>query len=111
MDTNTLFQRLSKISFSRIKPAKAKLPILFTHIPKTAGTSFRHAAEESNQITHVLSDYGKDNPTNTPGLNKAIYHSREGPSIEHVIGGFDDFILVGHFPTARYMKFFYPHEL
>lgn len=101
---------LKKINpFSGSSPAK--LPILFLHVPKTAGTSFKKSVRKSSRIKSLLTDYGKDNQFTTGWLNQLQHHSKNYQEIGLRLKGVDDAILTGHFHSDRYSKFFYPYQI
>jgi len=86
--------------------SKFKKPgLLFLHIPKAAGTSFRIAAERNAWCWKVYSDYGDD-----PGTSRLIKKCRklkEYSSIENLVN--KRTILAGHFSIRRYGRY-YPLE-
>lgn len=48
----------------------------FCHIPKTAGTSFRTAAERYFGADRVVYDYGPDSPVTSPCIRRFLYDSK-----------------------------------
>jgi hypothetical protein len=111
MGIKETIKRMIKLISPKFAKSKARLPILFIHTPKTAGTSFRKAANVSDKIKHVLCDYGKGNDTTTSAINDAQYYSTDNSSIELVINKYQDYILTGHFSADRYKVLFYPYEI
>lgn len=105
------FKDMIKHLLSKRIRRKPRLPILFVHVPKTAGTSLRKAAIKSKRIDHVMCDYGKDNETTTSEINDAKYYSRDNVSIESVLKGHENYVLTGHFPVDRYKQYFFPYEI
>jgi hypothetical protein len=111
MSNRHTFKKMIKRLLPKRLKTKPRLPILFVHVPKTAGTSFRKAASQSKKIVHVLCDYGKDNATTTSEINDAAHYSNDTLSIELVLKNHENYILTGHFPVDRYKRFFYPYEI
>jgi hypothetical protein len=111
MTIKDILRKLIKYRLLKLGEKKARLPILFIHTPKTAGTSFRRAALVSRNIKHVLCDYGKDNATTTPAINTVQYYSSDERSIEFILKEYKNYILTGHFSADRYKMFFYPYEI
>lgn len=58
-------------------------PIIFIHIPKTAGTSFRNAASEIELRT--LYDYGETNPDTSDIIRNSIYANDRRLLFEYVM--------------------------
>lgn len=58
-------------SIAYFKEKTDNRPIIFIHIPKTAGTSFRNAANEIELRT--LYDYGENNPETSDIITNSIY--------------------------------------
>ncbi|MDA9837103.1 sulfotransferase family protein [Luminiphilus sp.] len=52
-------------------------PLLFIHIPKTAGTSFRVALEKSFGSSYVFSDYGLEAPETHDLVRKYFYEKTD----------------------------------
>jgi hypothetical protein len=111
MSIKTKFKQMVKQLAAKHLKIQSRLPILFVHVPKTAGTSFRKAAMQSTQIDHVLCDYGKDNETTTPEINKANYYSNEVVAVDDVLKNHENYVLTGHFSVDRYKRLFYPYEI
>jgi hypothetical protein len=111
MSIKTKFKKMVKQLAAKRLKIQARLPILFVHVPKTAGTSFRQAATLSTQIDHVLCDYGKDNETTTPDINEANYYSNGAAAIDDVLKSYENYLLTGHFSVDRYKRLFFPYEI
>ena len=89
----------------------SRLPILFLHIPKTAGTSFCSAAEKTKSIPAVLRDYGPQEKGNSRDLHEACYILESPERVRSILESRTDYLLSGHFNAARYLEFFYPYEV
>jgi hypothetical protein len=77
-------------------------PLIFIHIPKTAGTSFRSAAEQFFGRTAVARDYGKGNLATTALVRQTTYLGRTDALYPHMYAqGIR--MLTGHFPANRYL--------
>ena len=79
--------------------------IVFIHIPKTGGTSFRYAAENYFGSSSVERDYGTDDPYTTDIVKKTVYSGR----IEALPTAMEQAsirMLAGHFPAAKYLQLF-----
>jgi len=68
-------------------------PIIFIHIPKTAGTSFKNAANEIELRT--LYDYGETNPDTSDIIKNSIYANDRRSLFEYVMANEIQF-LGGH---------------
>ncbi len=99
-----MIKRIFKRSTNELEPialpditVNAK-PILFVHIPKTAGTSFRTALE---QVQKIEKDYGAKSKDTTPLIETHIYQAKDNfaLSTHHVS---DAFSLSGHFALQKY---------
>ncbi|MEQ9210903.1 MAG: sulfotransferase family 2 domain-containing protein [Pseudomonadales bacterium] len=89
----------------------SRLPILFLHIPKTAGTSFCSAAEKTRSIPEVLRDYGPQEESNTGDLHEALYIQKSPEKVQSILESRRDYLLSGHFNAEKYLEFFYPYEV
>ena len=69
----TRFKQLKLFLLKALSSKSSRLPILFVHMPKAAGTSFRTAALESRRIKSVLCDYDEKKPP--PPSSAAAAHT------------------------------------
>ncbi|MBO6506723.1 MAG: sulfotransferase family 2 domain-containing protein [Kordiimonadaceae bacterium] len=82
-------------------------PILFIHIPKTAGTSLNASAEAYFGKDAIEKDYGAEAPHTTALVRQHIY----GPDTVDQFGFTESFLidrkawLTGHFSADRYLQF------
>jgi len=77
--------------------------LLFVHVPKTAGTSFRRAAEAYFDKKIEL-DYGKEAPETTP-LVRSLVYNREGDKwfFYKALDEHDVQVLGGHVSVKKYL--------
>ena len=95
--------RLFRSFASRFQASEADVPFLFSHIPKTAGTSFRVALEQRYK-TAVLKDYGAESDETSPLVKRHMY--QESPdlySFGRSIRGKRLVFIVGHVPIHKYL--------
>lgn len=77
--------------------------LLFIHIPKTAGTSFRHGLSQALGEGSGCYDYGPDD-TNTSDIVKAHYYSAKDLwQFQKAFESSAYKFLSGHFPAQRYI--------
>lgn len=81
-------------------------PILFVHIPKTAGTSFRKASESYFGGNSVCYDYGKNNPETSELVNKYVYQDSDYFSLYRSMVESNKCFLSGHVPANKYIHIF-----
>jgi len=81
-----------------------RFPIIYLHIPKTAGTSFRVSAEHYFGPSYVLNDYGKESPNTSDDIKDAVYAENDGDKLRSA--GLDYKFLTGHFGIAKYREIF-----
>lgn len=81
-----------------------QLPIIYLHIPKTAGTSFRKSAEQYFGPEQVLNDYGEDSSTTSEDIRSAIYDEKNIEKLRQA--GAKYRFLTGHFTLAKYREIF-----
>jgi hypothetical protein len=81
---------------------KSTLVILFVHIPKTAGTSFRNALDK---ILHLLCDYGYENPVTSSELQAYIYEDNDVFKFKKWHQLKNKFSICGHLKLAKYLDF------
>ena len=80
-----------------IEPARR---MLFIHIPKTAGTSFRIAAEARFGKDGILRDYGEESDATSELIRSEVYGKR--PPANCILSGHDAVMLAGHVPLNKY---------
>ncbi len=78
------------------------MSILFCHIPKTAGTSFRKELERVLPDGTLLCDYGAGNPTTSESLQQRAAQPTDKRDWQ---------VLCGHFSLDRYGSRFAPWQL
>ena len=83
------------------------LPIVFVHIPKTAGTSFRLAAEARLGAQSILGDYGPRSPSTSRIVKETVYNEARGKAylLDEIKRNRIDF-LTGHFHVSKYLHLF-----
>ena len=79
--------------------------IVFIHIPKTAGTSFRAAAENYFGSSSVERDYGTDDPYTTDIVHETVYSNRI-EALPTAMEQASTKMLAGHFPASKYLQVF-----
>jgi len=80
------------------------LPIIFLHIPKTAGTSFRVSASDYFGKKNILLDYGEGSPSTSQEIIAHYYRSNDSAALHR--SGTSKKLLGGHFSLARYREIF-----
>lgn len=79
-------------------------PIIFMHIPKTAGTSFRTAARDFYKPRNILRDYGKDSDLTSQEIKQFFYNNKDVAKLREASLNYK--LITGHYPAARYNKIF-----
>lgn len=74
-------------------------PLIFSHIPKTAGTSFRVALTKQLGSQYVLNDYGNEEPTTSKLVKQCIYEQGDFFGIVKK----QPKAIIGHFPIKKYI--------
>jgi hypothetical protein len=80
-----------------------KKGLLFSHIPKTAGTSFRKSVARFAFTWTVHGDYGPDNKS-TSSLIKHNYANDDFSNIEELTH--KKTLLAGHYPINKYVAYY-----
>lgn len=83
--------------------------LLFVHMPKTAGTSFRSALAHNYTKKLCWYDYGANAPETTPQLKDLLYAFGDMHKVGDLLfqsAGTKPFCLAGHFSAHRYAPFF-----
>ena len=79
------------------------MPLIFVHIPKTAGTSFRVSANNYFGEEHVLNDYGLDSDS-TSQIVKKYYKTNKVEQLREDAKNYR--MICGHYPLSRYDNVF-----
>ncbi len=79
-------------------------PLIYIHIPKTAGTSFRVSAEKYFGETNVLRDYGADSASTSADIIDSFYDTEDLSALRE--RGLSKKFLCGHFSLPRYREVF-----
>jgi len=80
--------------------------LLFVHIPKTAGTSFRLAAQKYFTAVDTFLDYSPSSVETSKEIVKYFYTLHDLYALGEYLQKHESFFLSGHFPVGRYMAFF-----
>ena len=80
-----------------------QFPIIYLHIPKTAGTSFRMSAEQYFGPDQVLNDYGEESPNTSEDIRVSVYGDDPAKLRKT---GLEKKFLTGHFRMAKYKEIF-----
>jgi hypothetical protein len=75
-------------------------PLIFSHIPKTAGTSLRESLAKQFGKKQVLYDYGKEEQTTSLIIRDQVYVNDD---IYCVLKN-NPRVIFGHFPVKKYIK-------
>ncbi len=81
-----------------------QFPIIYLHIPKTAGTSFRVSAEEFFGEDNILHDYGENSAQTSNDILAGYYQSDDKTALRE--RGLTKKFLGGHFSLPRYREVF-----
>ena len=76
------------------------MTFIFVHIPKTAGTSFRHSAAQSLKCVW---DYGTNSPETSEIIKETVYSNRYEAFRDYLEREKVD-LIAGHFPASKYMN-------
>jgi hypothetical protein len=89
-----------------IENRSSAAPRLFIHIPKTAGTSFRSAAEARFGSNRVLRDYGPESEDTSRSVKEHVYELDQPGAISQALVQQEAVLLSGHFPLTKYRDVF-----
>lgn len=81
-------------------------PIFFVHIPKTAGTSFRKAAEEYYSPANVVYDYSPGSEETSPLILEWIHEKSDWLGCHHAFEQSNIAFLSGHVHAKKYVHLF-----
>jgi tetratricopeptide (TPR) repeat protein len=77
--------------------------IVFIHIPKTAGTSFRIAANHQFGTQVIIQDYGNKSPETSKIVFDTVYANKEDLLLSELVNNKIEFF-TGHFPVNKYLN-------
>lgn len=80
--------------------------VFLIHIPKTAGTSLRKAAERYLPQGKVEYDYGADSNETTPSVLRRVYDEDDRFALIQDMNDAGTELLVGHVPLGKYLPLF-----
>lgn len=80
--------------------------LLFVHIPKSAGTSFRNGLEKQYGIGRVLGDYTFQAPETSSIIKSLVYQEEDLYHLGEYLDNGDAVALSGHFPINKYAHLF-----
>ena len=88
-------------------------PLLFVHIPKTAGSSFRMGIDGLLGEDASMRDYGLKSSETSVEIRRSIYADADADpwKLRGFLAAGKKRILVGHFPVMRYAGFFAAHRI
>lgn len=82
--------------------------LLFVHMPKTAGTSFREALEKSIGSENMFFDYGVEAAVRTDLILEHLHPERKIYELGlSLAGNIEPFCLAGHFSLPKYAPLFW----
>lgn len=81
-------------------------PIVFVHIPKTAGTSFRASLERFYGVQKICFDYGLQSPQTTDIVKDLIYENNDFWSFYQSFCDRKYQVLSGHFEAEKFIPLF-----
>jgi len=78
----------------------------YVHIPKTAGTSFRVAAQNSFGKKNTLFDYGNESNVTSSIIKESMYIQKDENLLIEQFNKHNKLILSGHVPVTKYYHLF-----
>ncbi|SEG54935.1 sulfotransferase family 2 domain-containing protein [Marinobacterium lutimaris] len=92
-----------QISINKFSFESREKPLFFIHIPKTAGTSFRKAAEDYFGFQNVCYDYSASSEETSLLVKKHIYPNEDYLGLQAGLSEFGICFLSGHVPVNKYV--------
>jgi hypothetical protein len=81
-----------------------KSPLLFVHIPKSAGTSFRNALEQKYGKDRIVRDYAVKAPETSEIVRQLIYQENDFSVFHQALKKGQFPVLAGHFAALKYAR-------
>ncbi|MBU2501633.1 sulfotransferase family protein, partial [bacterium] len=85
-------------------------PLVFVHVPKTAGTSFRMALERLLGFDAMAYDYGPDSEVTSPIIMRHVYDRQDLKEFKAAVLDGPVQVVCGHFPAEKYRDLFGPEN-
>lgn len=82
------------------------MPLFFVHVPKTAGTSFRKAAENYYGFNNVVYDYSTTSSETSSSVLKSIYEDQNYLRFYEYLNNNQVGFLSGHVHAGKYVHLF-----
>ncbi|WP_144213664.1 sulfotransferase family 2 domain-containing protein [Shewanella donghaensis] len=79
-------------------------PIVFSHIPKSAGTSFRTGLVSIFGMKNVLNDYTVSAKETSSSVLEYVYKKQDKFEFKKYLFNQDIDVLAGHFPVEKYIR-------
>ncbi len=95
---------------ARVETAWAE-PLVFVHVPKTAGTSFRNALQLQLGPAALALDYGKDKPVTSPLVRRHVYEEPDMHALRRAVADAGVKVVCGHISATRYAEAFEARNL
>jgi len=84
----------------------SSLPLLFVHVPKTAGTSFIHSLEKQFGPGALAYDYGLKSAKTSSIAQQHTYQNPDPEAFYQSVVDSGTRVLCGHFPVEKYVAQF-----
>ncbi len=85
-------------------------PLVFVHVPKTAGTSFRMALEHHLGADAMAYDYGPDSEVTSPVVMRHVYDRPDLREFKAAVQDGHVKVVCGHFFADKYRELFGPEN-
>lgn len=81
-------------------------PIIFPHIPKTAGTSLRKSFEAYFGDSYIAKDFGPAFQQTTPCVKHLFFEKNDPYELKNKLDKDEFCVLTGHFESSRYIQLY-----
>ena len=83
----------------------------YVHIPKTAGTSFRLAAQKYFRKKNTFFDYGEHSAETSEEIISYVYKKKDLKLLNKEFSQYQKVFLSGHMPVSKYISIFEKHNI